>query len=532
MSAFARFRRAHDPAHDPLGKTVLGIRPPVFRGHDFLTSDAWFAYGCAIAWLVLLFLYTWMNALPAAWHWDEPSKVQQILTSDWNFNHPQLLLTATKLALALFDPAPTARGILLAGRWCSAIFACTAVVALAVVAKRLCGNLAGWCALIWIGSGAFIFGLAHYFKEDTTLVFGLSVFAIFLIEFERSPATTRAILLGIGAGLAASGKYIGFAVMPIALIAPYLVEQRPHTLRIRQSLVIAAASVATIALVNLPGVTQLLAFSGAMKRELFHVLTEHGGVISPITDTVLVWQVAVCCNVALLAWLAFIAFRREELTHRLSWAAVALVPLLFLALSQLSVIKLERYTLPTIVFIQCLAACGIACLAASGSAVLRGAAVAIFLLGVAWNVSQFATTIDTMRHGSRASIAAWVRSHVPADAVIAESPTVDLNADGAPYPKLRQTIIPIGSFNQMRADGVQYFVISNRAYDRFVKGKLRLAKDASGGSAAEQAADFARVLASSRLLINDRGEGLKGLYFSPRLAVYRFLAPDCPANLC
>lgn len=532
MSATARSRTANDP----VGKAVFGARLWLVRGHDFLASDAFFVCGCAVAWPVLLWLYTWMNTFPAEWHWDEPGKVEQILTSDWNFNHPQLLLTATRLALWLFDPAPSARTVLLAGRWCSAAFACTSVVILAVVAKKLCGNLAGWCALIWIGSGAFTFGLAHYFKEDTALIFGLSVFSLFLLDFDRSPTLKRATLVGIGAGFAASGKYIGFAVLPLALIAPhlapYLAGQESRAARVRQSVAVAAACAATIALANPPGLAQFLTFTGAIKREFFHVLTEHGGFISPISDTVLISHVLLCGNAALLGALAFIGFRRKEVAHRFSWAVVALIPLLLLALAQLSVIKLERYTLPTIVFVQCLAACGIACLAGSRSAAARVAAAALFLLGIACNASQFATTVETMRYGSRTSVAAWIESHLPPSAVLAESPTVELNADGAPFPKLPQTIVPIGSFDEMRARGVQYLVVSDRPYDRFVRGKLRVANDGRGENAAMRAADFARLMANSRLLLKDPGAGLKGLYFSPRLAVYRFLQPDCAGNIC
>jgi hypothetical protein len=528
MSAFARILRGDGP----IGKIALGIRASVPSGRAFLTSDAFFIYACVVAWPALLFAYTWMNAFPSTWHWDEPSKVQQILTDDWNFNHPQLLLTTTRVVLWFFGRAASAQDVLLAGRFCSAAFAATSVVILALLAKRLCGNLAGWCALVWVGSGAFIFGLAHYFKEDTALVFGLSVFAIFLVRFDESPTAIRALFLGMGAGLAASGKYIGLAVLPLALIGAFLLPRKLGTGSLRQTVIVAVSSAATFALVNLSGLTHLFAFSGAMKREFLHVLTEHGGFISPITDPVLVSQVLICANVALAGLLAFVILRRNDLKHRFGVIAVILIPLLFLALAQLSVIKLERYTLPTIVFVQCLGACGIAGLAATRSAALRVAAAAVFLIGLAINVSQFATTIDTMRHGSRTDIAAWIRSHVPANSIIAESQTVELNADGIPYPKLPQTFVPISSFDQMRAQGVQYLVVSDRSYDRFLSSDLRLATGTSGEQAAKQTADFTRVLANSRRLIDEPSEGLNGLYFSPRLTVYEFDQPNCTANVC
>jgi Dolichyl-phosphate-mannose-protein mannosyltransferase len=528
MSAFAGIRRGDGP----IGKIALGVRSAIPPGRGFLSSDAFFIYACVLAWPVLLFAYTWMNAFPSAWHWDEPSKVQQILTDDWNFNHPQLLLTATRVVLWLFDRTPSAQGVLLAGRFCSAAFTAASVVVLALLAKKLSGNLAGWCALLWIGSGAFTFGLAHYFKEDTALIFGLSVFAFFLTRFEESPIATHAVFLGIGAGLAASGKYIGLAVLPLALIGAFLLARKVGSGSVRLTVIVAVSSLATFALVNLSGLTHLFAFSGAMKREFLHVLTEHGGFISPITDPVLVAQVLTCANLALLGLLAFIVLRRNELRRRFVLAALILLPLLFLALAQLSVIKLERYTLPTIVFVQCLGACGIAGLAATGSAALRIAAAAVFLIGLAMNVSQFATTIDTMRHGSRTDVAAWIRSHVPANSTIAESPTVELNADSVPYPKLPQTFVPIGSFDQMRAQGVQYLVVSDRSYDRFLSGNLRLAAGLSGEQAAKQTADFTRVLANSRRLIDEPSAGLNGLYFSPRLTVYEFDQQNCTANLC
>jgi Dolichyl-phosphate-mannose-protein mannosyltransferase len=370
------------------------------RSRYLLTPSILFACTCIVAWFVLLFLYGWLNTFPATWHWDEAGKVRQILTGEWSFYHPQLLLTTARVVVCIFDRAPSEHSALIAGRWCSAVFSSSAIVVFALLASRLWGHLGGLFAIIWIGTGAFIFGLSHYFKEDPSLLFGLSLFCYFLLGLEEFPSARRALSLGIGAGLAASGKYVGLTVVPLGVLAVILVARRAGS-GARPAAAFIAASLATFALFNLPALSEPAFFSSRFIDEIFHVLTEHNGFVSPITDTILLSHVALSCNIALVAALAFVVFRRNEFISRFAVAFLIIYPVPLLALIQLSVVKVERYVLPVIVLIQLLGACGLAELARSESILLRVASVAALTLGLAWNLWQLTETMSALRDGSR-----------------------------------------------------------------------------------------------------------------------------------
>ena len=79
-----------------------------------------------------------------AWYYhpDEDSKIEQVLTEKWNFNHPMLLLRASKLALDVSGAARDPQSVVEVGRAVSAGFTALAVVALSLFAFQWRGWLA------------------------------------------------------------------------------------------------------------------------------------------------------------------------------------------------------------------------------------------------------------------------------------------------------------------------------------------------------------------------------------------------------
>jgi hypothetical protein len=167
---------------------------------------------------------------------------------------------------------------------------------------------------------------------------------------------------------------------------------------------------------------------------------------------------------------------------------------------------------------------------------LRVASVAALTLGLAWNLWQLTETLSALGDGSRTVAAEWVRSHVPANAVIAQSRLVNLNGEGAPYAKLPQTLRDLDSvaelhtkgllgdempLDRMRADGVQYIIVSDLYYEKLSNRELHLAPGPTGELAAKHVATLTGILTNAQLLIDIRSRGTKGLFFSPRLAIYK-----------
>jgi len=78
-------------------------------------------------WSLLLFvactvLNTCHNRFPYFYHPDEPGKVRQVISGDWNLHHPMLLLQTTKLFVETTGVPRTEQPVVEAGRMVSAIF--------------------------------------------------------------------------------------------------------------------------------------------------------------------------------------------------------------------------------------------------------------------------------------------------------------------------------------------------------------------------------------------------------------------------
>ena len=80
------------------------------------------------------FLDTRQNEFPYFYYPDEPVEVAQVVTSQWNYHDPMLLLSATKAVAGIMRIPLREQEIVVAGRWVSAAFTAVAVVAFALLA--------------------------------------------------------------------------------------------------------------------------------------------------------------------------------------------------------------------------------------------------------------------------------------------------------------------------------------------------------------------------------------------------------------
>ena len=153
-----------------------------------------------------LILFTRDNVFSFSYHPDEDGKTFQIIQRERNFHHPLLLLNATDLAVHLARVPLTSQAVAVAGRWVSAAFAAGAAAALAVVGFYRGGWIAAWAVGLLVATHGKLYEAAHYFKEDTALVFGLAIFLLAAEMFSRTPTIRTLRFLAIGSALAASGK--------------------------------------------------------------------------------------------------------------------------------------------------------------------------------------------------------------------------------------------------------------------------------------------------------------------------------------
>ncbi len=342
--------------------------------------------GMALDGVLLAALFTlsmWLNGLhadfPPDYHPDEPSKARQVLSHDFNFNHPHLLLTATRGLNEILGPNQTTLDAALSprdawrdhhqtivrnGRWVSAAFAALAACALALAAGLHYDRLAGAAAGLMVALNHGLITRAHYMKEDTALLLGLAVMMLGLSWAWRRRGCggwAAAALLGLGGGLAAAGKYVGFVPAAAGILwfmaGPFM-GRWWH--RLIGGLLALAVGFAVFCAANFEGVFPFDPMRRGFDREWRHVTTEHVGLVS---DGVGRYAVDVIRHEttwpALLGVVAFVIGRalRGRRPDAIDWTLL-LFPLAYAFLITRSAVQFDRYFLPTVVFVQALGGVG------------------------------------------------------------------------------------------------------------------------------------------------------------------------------
>jgi hypothetical protein len=259
------------------GEAESGAAPEIAPPQDW--RDVISSWAIAIiVFAVCLFLYARNNAFPYYYHPDEAGKVEQILANERNFNHPLLLLTVTDLVSEFTGMDRSRQETAIVGRCVAACFGAIAVAALALLAMHYQGLRGGICVGV-IGALSYrMLQYAHFMKEDTALVMGLALFFLALARFWDRRTTWNLILLAAASAVAASGKYVGFITVLIAVPA-VLLAARPggSDARKRAMKIFFRAFAVTFAIINYYMILNLGAFLGSLKWEIKHSITHHGG---------------------------------------------------------------------------------------------------------------------------------------------------------------------------------------------------------------------------------------------------------------
>lgn len=300
---------------------------------------------------------------PYYYHPDEPGKAEQILTGRWNFNHPMLMLTATRAVVETFHVPAEEQAIVEAGRLVSAFFMAVAVTALSLTAYLW----RGWPAAILAGAALALhhqlYELSHYMKEDAALLMGLALSFLTCVAYAQRGSPGRALLIGFACGLAISGKYLGAVALAIAL--PVVIFRSPGARSQRLGL-FALALIATLLLINYPLVADLLGhgqgvFQKSLHREVDLVMHGQGDVTRRIPHT-LYWNVFLD-NTTPATWLllaAFISTWRHRRSQRpMAERLVAGFPFLLALALSFSPKENDRYFLPATAVFTLLAALGV-----------------------------------------------------------------------------------------------------------------------------------------------------------------------------
>ena len=491
------------------------------------------ALGAAILFAGALGLYTRQNTFPFFYHPDEPDKVDQLITGKWNFHHPLLMLGTAETAKKALGIPDNEQSLVILGRWCSAAFAAGGVLWLALLGLRVRGPAGFWIIGLLLLTQHQVFELAHYFKEDTALFFAVALAFLALHIYHRRPATFTSLFVGATCGLCLSAKYLG-AVMIVPAAVILIAAQRGHRARATQWLWFACGFVAIAAAINFPIFRRLDVFTHSFGRET--VLVAHGergytgGQVA-----ILEYLHMLVINTTPVVWFLIIAelIAVRKRADVFAWT-MAISPFAFLLLLSCSTKTNDRYFLPVTGGLYYLAGLGVldlpALLPLQWTARLKPALVtALALLVNIFNYpAGLASYIAAFSHDDRGEMLAWIRTNIPATAVIAaenraDLPTPDREERLAVQPLLPQRIIetkyaadlaPIPS--ALPPKGINYIVLSESDYGIF----LRKAASSHLSTDLQRKRAFYDALFKNYQPVWQRPRST-GVYLHPGLSIYR-----------
>ncbi len=499
------------------------------------------ALALALAWVALaLVLYTQHRDFAFFYHPDESAKVEQVMTRDYNFNHPMLLLTATQVWLGDSADRTDPQWTVEAGRLASAVFSALAVGALVWLAMLRSGTLAAVAVGLLLAMHQQLLELAHYMKEDPALMLGIALTFLALEGYRRRPTVLMALLLGAACGVAVSGKYIGAVAFACAL--PVLVVSGPLTGRqraVRVALLLVGAA-AVFALVNLPLLANLTAFRASLDREVGLVVDGSKGLSRRVPHSIYLNIFA--DNTTPAIWLLLGVYywqlwRRRREQDVVAWV-IALFPLVLTIAFSFSPKTNDRYYLPLTATFYYLAALGLTdlvrtVLPAWRPALVRRPAVTgtmVLAIAAAIELPRTLQVIRAFQHDDRRELSEYILANLPPDARIVQDERVMLPSArnrrrGHIILDLPQTVAvgknfaaELGDLEKLRADGFTHVAVTESNYGRYFLESMK-PKEGARDEYVRYREFYERLFREGTLLF-ERPRGTV-IYLHPGLKLYR-----------
>jgi hypothetical protein len=243
-----------------------------------MRDHARIGYGCAAVALAIAsaLAYDAIPDLPLAPQSDEPKKGYFVLEGRQDFLQPLLLLQTVRLA-NLVARYTDQLAVVELGRTVTALFGGLTVLATVVLARRVAGRGLALAAGLIAAATPLIAFHAQLLKEDIFLapwlLFGLAA----LDRLRESAELRRALVFGITVGLAASAKYVGAVLLPVACLLPLIAPVTGVSLRNYYAALVwsAGAAIAVFALVNAPAFLTPDIFLHGLGTEITHAVTKH-----------------------------------------------------------------------------------------------------------------------------------------------------------------------------------------------------------------------------------------------------------------
>lgn len=513
---------------------------PVFL-HRRHSQRVGLVIGCVAILLAAVFLYSRQNNFSSFYQPDEFEKARQLVTHKRLYLHPQLLLEGTELALQISGQRPAAnvagvRQVILTGRWVSAVFAGLAVTAFALIGYGY-GGLAGFLlTALSVGLCPSILVNAHYMKEDTPLLFGAAMILLATFWYSSRPRPTLPYALlafiGIAAGFAASGKYIGILILVPALWFISFPWEWPNALQ-RWSVVLASFGL-TVLLINYSIFLDWGAFMAGLNYEINHALHEHfGGTVMNRPNS-----------------FALEALFRETMPHILVLAGAFVVALgafwktttrwdLFLVLLAVgfsiilsfSIIPAYRYNLPLIALLHLMAALAVVkCVELVKRPLNWALLIAAIALIASLEMRRCINYLDQFANDSRLRLRSFVCHELPPGSTVIADAYALQEYDDDPRLTESESKLPVrfkasfwaadlSDFDALRDFGVDFVAVSEGAYGRFFDPRVRPSPNDTHFDARRRF--YEQLFARGELVWSSDPEPPTHAFVNPPLRLYR-----------
>ena len=324
-------------------RSYLLSKRGVLRPHVFVVLSA--AFLCFAA-------FASLSQQAAGSHPDERGKVNQAVSGQRNWHHPQFLLTNLEIGQLLSQGKWP--DLVKVGRYTSNAYAVLTIVLIATVGGRLFGTIGLYIFFIMFAANAAILVSGRYIKEDIFMIFGISLLLLAL-TFDRSDvreSRLAAITAGLGCAVAMSSKYIGVVFVVTFLVAYFY--NRGKEWRADLSGLVWSFVIATL-VINYPLVLEIPNFLNGLGMEFNHATGTHDGIwLGKFSDVYLGMIREIMPVTALAAIPLFLILLRSKDVRR-PVAALLIFSLgsicVYGATIQWAPVKIPRYCFPLLVLL-------------------------------------------------------------------------------------------------------------------------------------------------------------------------------------
>jgi Na+/H+ antiporter NhaC len=156
-----------------------------------LPSRPWPWFTAFFLVLVCLFWFGRGLDFSAYAHPDERNKINQIVQSYYNFNHPLLMLNSARVVAMVAGKESDFEAVKRIGRSVSVVYASLAVGILSLAMGRLYGRWVAVATGLFLMANPHLFEFAHYFKEEPTVLLGISLTILAMVFYTLRPGWSQ-----------------------------------------------------------------------------------------------------------------------------------------------------------------------------------------------------------------------------------------------------------------------------------------------------------------------------------------------------